>query len=232
MKTTKLKKKIVKKVFDKVHDKYDFMNDIMSLGSHRLWKKEFIKIINPKPSEIIIDMASGTGDISKLISNKYSNQNILRMDPNYLMLKKGSNNFKKNEKIVEICASAENIPLKDNLVDTYAISFGIRNAYDTQKALGEAFRITKKGGKFICLEFFKINRPILKELYKIYSNTIPTIGEIIVGDRKPYEYLTSSIEKFYTQDEFKNMLEKSKFKNVNYINLMAGVVSIHTAWKI
>ena len=232
MKTTKLKKKIVKKVFDKVHDKYDFMNDIMSLGSHRLWKKEFIKIINPKPSEIIIDMASGTGDISKLISNKYSNQNILRMDPNFLMLKKGSNNFKKNEKIVEICASAENIPLKDNLVDTYAISFGIRNAYDTQKALGEAFRITKKGGKFICLEFFKINRPILKELYKIYSNTIPTIGEIIVGDRKPYEYLTSSIEKFYTQDEFKNMLEKSKFKNVNYINLMAGVVSIHTAWKI
>jgi len=149
-----------------------------------------------------------------------------------LMLKKGSNNFKKNEKIVEICASAENIPLKDNLVDTYAISFGIRNAYDTQKALEEAFRITKKGGKFICLEFFKINRPILKELYKIYSNTIPTIGEIIVGDRKPYEYLTSSIEKFYTQDEFKNMLEKSKFKNVNYINLMAGVVSIHTAWKI
>ena len=232
MKTTKLKKKIVKKVFDKVHDKYDFMNDIMSLGSHRLWKKEFIKIINPKPSEIIIDMASGTGDISKLISNKYSNQNILRMDPNYLMLKKGSNNFKKNEKIVEICASAENIPLKDNLVDTYAISFGIRNAYDTQKALEEAFRITKKGGKFICLEFFKINRPILKELYKIYSNTIPTIGEIIVGDRKPYEYLTSSIEKFYTQDEFKNMLEKSKFKNVNYINLMAGVVSVHTAWKI
>lgn len=232
MKTTKLKKKIVKKVFDKVHDKYDLMNDIMSLGSHRLWKKEFIKIINPKPSEIIIDMASGTGDISKLISNKYSNQNILRMDPNYLMLKKGSNNFKKNEKIVEICASAENIPLKDNLVDTYAISFGIRNAYDTQKALEEAFRITKKGGKFICLEFFKINRPILKELYKIYSNTIPTIGEIIVGDRKPYEYLTSSIEKFYTQDEFKNMLEKSKFKNVNYINLMAGVVSIHTAWKI
>ena len=100
MKTTKLKKKIVKKVFDKVHDKYDFMNDIMSLGSHRLWKKEFIKIINPKPSEIIIDMASGTGDISKLISNKYSNQNILRMDPNFLMLKKGSNNFKKNEKIV------------------------------------------------------------------------------------------------------------------------------------
>ena len=232
MKTTKLKKKIVKKVFDKVHDKYDFMNDIMSLGSHRLWKKEFIKIINPKPSEIIIDMASGTGDISKLISNKYSNQNILRMDPNYLMLKKGSNNFKKNEKIVEISASAENIPLKDNLVDTYAISFGIRNAYDTQKALEEAFRITKKGGKFICLEFFKINRPILKELYKIYSNTIPTIGEIIVGDRKPYEYLTSSIEKFYTQDEFKNMLEKSKFKNVNYINLMAAVVSIHTAWKI
>ena len=83
----------------------------------------------------------------------------------------------------------------------------------------------------MCLEFYKIKKPILKELYKVYSNLIPSIGEIVVGDRKPYEYLTSSIQKFFTQDEFKNMLEKSKFNNVNYINLMGGIVSIHTAWK-
>ncbi len=231
MKTSKLKKKIVKNVFDKVHDNYDLMNDIMSFGSHRLWKKELVKIINPSQNDLIIDMASGTGDISKIICNKYSDQKIMRIDPNYLMLKKGSSFFKKNKKIIEICSTAENIPVSNNLVDTYVISFGIRNTYDTQKALNEAYRVTKKGGKFVSLEFYKIKKPILKELYKVYSSLIPSIGEIVVGDRKPYEYLTSSIQKFFTQDEFKNMLEKSKFNNVNYINLMGGIVSIHTAWK-
>ena len=232
MKTTKLKKEIVKKVFDKVHHEYDIMNDIMSFGSHRLWKKEFINFINVKKDEIILDMASGTGDIAKLICKKNLCKKILRIDPNYFMLRNGSKFFKDNNKVLEICSAGENIPLKDTSVDTYAISFGIRNTYDTKKALDEAYRVTKKGGKFVCLEFFKITKPVLKELYKIYSQAIPLIGEAIVGDRAPYEYLTSSIQKFYTQDEFKKMLEQSKFKNVNYIDLMGGVVSIHTAWKI
>ena len=148
------------------------------------------------------------------------------------MLRNGSKFFKDNNKVLEICSAGENIPLKNTSVDTYAISFGIRNTYDTKKALDEAYRVTKKGGKFVCLEFFKITKPVLKELYKLYSQAIPLIGEAIVGDRAPYEYLTSSIQKFYTQDEFKKMLEQSKFKNVNYIDLMGGVVSIHTAWKI
>ena len=232
MKTTKLKKEIVKKVFDKVHHEYDVMNDIMSFGSHRLWKKEFIKIINAKKNESILDMASGTGDIAKLICKENMFKQLFRIDPNYLMLKTGSNFFEKNKNIIEICSAAENIPLKNETVDTYAISFGIRNTYDTKKALDEAYRVTKKGGKFVCLEFYKVTKPVLKELYKLYSTAIPAIGEAIVGDRAPYEYLTSSIQKFYTQDEFKKMLEQSKFRNANYINLMVGVVSIHTAWKI
>ena len=232
MKTTKLKKKLVKKVFDKVYHEYDIMNDIMSFGSHRLWKKEFINFINVKKDEIILDMASGTGDIAKLICKKNLCKKILRIDPNYFMLRNGSKFFKDNNKVLEICSAGENIPLKDTSVDTYAISFGIRNTYDTKKALDEAYRVTKKGGKFVCLEFFKITKPVLKELYKLYSQAIPLIGEAVVGDRAPYEYLTSSIQKFYTQDEFKKMLEQSKFKNVNYIDLMGGVVSIHTAWKI
>jgi demethylmenaquinone methyltransferase/2-methoxy-6-polyprenyl-1,4-benzoquinol methylase len=230
--STKPKKKIVKKVFDKVYDDYDVMNDIMSLGSHRLWKKEFVKIINAKQNEIILDMSSGTGDIARLICDHNEYKQITRIDPNYLMLQKGTKFFKMNNKVFEICATAEEVPIANDTVDTYAISFGIRNTYDTQKALDEAYRITKKGGKFACLEFFKITKPILKDLYKIYSSAIPAIGEIVVGDRTPYEYLTESIKNFYTQDEFKNMLEKSKFKNVNYINLMAGIVSIHTGWKI
>ena len=230
--STKPKKKIVKKVFDKVYDDYDVMNDIMSLGSHRVWKKEFVKIINAKQNEIILDMSSGTGDIARLVCDHNEYKQITRIDPNYLMLQKGTKFFKMNNKVFEICATAEEVPIANDTVDTYAISFGIRNTYDTQKALDEAYRITKKGGKFACLEFFKITKPILKGLYKIYSSAIPAIGEIVVGDRTPYEYLTESIKNFYTQDEFKNMLEKSKFKNVNYINLMAGIVSIHTGWKI
>ena len=230
--STKPKKKIVKKVFDKVYDDYDVMNDIMSLGSHRVWKKEFVKIINAKQNEIILDMSSGTGDIARLICDHNEYKQITRIDPNYLMLQKGTKFFKMNNKVFEICATAEEVPIANDTVDTYAISFGIRNTYDTQKALDEAYRITKKGGKFACLEFFKITTPILKDLYRIYSSAIPAIGEIVVGDRTPYEYLTESIKNFYTQDEFKNMLEKSKFKNVNYINLMAGIVSIHTGWKI
>ena len=230
--STKPKKKIVKKVFDKVYDDYDVMNDIMSLGSHRVWKKEFVKIINAKQNEIILDMSSGTGDIARLICDHNEYKQITRIDPNYLMLQKGTKFFKMNNKVFEICATAEEVPIANDTVDTYAISFGIRNTYDTQKALDEAYRITKKGGKFACLEFFKITKPILKDLYRIYSSAIPAIGEIVVGDRTPYEYLTESIKNFYTQDEFKNMLEKSKFKNVNYSNLMAGIVSIHTGWKI
>lgn len=230
--STKPKKKIVKKVFDKVYDDYDVMNDIMSLGSHRVWKKEFVKIINAKQNEIILDMSSGTGDIARLICDHNEYKQITRIDPNYLMLQKGTKFFKMNNKVFEICATAEEVPIANDTIDTYAISFGIRNTYDTQKALDEAYRITKKGGKFACLEFFKITKPILKDLYRIYSSAIPAIGEIVVGDRTPYEYLTESIKNFYTQDEFKNMLEKSKFKNVNYINLMAGIVSIHTGWKI
>ncbi len=230
--STKPKKKIVKKVFDKVYDDYDVMNDIMSLGSHRVWKKEFVKIINAKQNEIILDMSSGTGDIARLICDHNEYKQITRIDPNYLMLQKGTKFFKNNDKVFEICATAEEVPIANDTIDTYVISFGIRNTYDTQKALDEAYRITKKGGKFACLEFFKITKPILKDLYKIYSSAIPAIGEIVVGDRTPYEYLTESIKNFYTQDEFKNMLEKSKFKNVNYINLMAGIVSIHTGWKI
>ena len=148
------------------------------------------------------------------------------------MLKKGTDSFRGNKKISEICSAAEQVPLKSESVDIYAISFGIRNTFDTEKATQEAYRLLKRGGKFICLEFYKVEKPILKELYKLYSKIIPSVGQLIVGDKSPYEYLTSSIQKFYTQDQFKEMLKQSKFKNVNYINLMGGIVSIHTAWKI
>jgi ubiquinone/menaquinone biosynthesis methyltransferase len=226
------KKKIVRNVFDQVHDKYDLMNDIMSLGTHRLWKKELMNSLKNHKNKIILDMASGTGDIAKLLCTDQNFKKIYRIDPNHLMLKKGSASFSRYQNIEEICALAENIPLKNSTIDTYVISFGIRNTFDPMLALREAYRITKKGGKFVCMEFFKVKKPLLKELYNTYSKIIPKIGEIVIGDKKPYEYLTQSIQKFYSQDEFKKMLEMNKFKNVNYVNLMGGIVSIHTAWKI
>ena len=235
MKNSKLdnnKKIVVKNVFDQVHDQYDFMNDIMSLGTHRIWKKELLSYLKNHQNKTILDMASGTGDIAKLLLNNKNYKKIYRMDPNFLMLQKGSKTFLKSKNIKEICALAENIPLKNSTIDTYVISFGIRNTYNPIKALKEAHRITKKGGRFVCMEFFKVKKPIIKQIYEAYSKIIPEIGEIIVGDRTPYEYLTRSIQKFYTQEEFKKMLELSKFKNVNYINLMGGIVSIHTGWKI
>lgn len=231
-KLNKKKKRIVKKVFDQVHDRYDLMNDIMSFGSHRLWKKELLNYLKNHQNKTILDMASGTGDITKLLLKNKNYKKIYRIDSNYLMLKKGSVTFLKSKNINEICALAENIPLRNSIIDTYIISFGIRNTYDCMKALKEAYRITKKGGKFVCMEFFKVKKPILKQLYEAYSKMIPEVGEIIIGDRTPYEYLTRSIEKFYTQEELKKMLEIAKFKNVNYINLMGGIVSIHTGWKI
>ena len=138
MKISKSKKQVVKNVFDKVHDDYDIMNDFMSLGSHRLWKKEFVKLMNVKKNQFILDMASGTGDITKIICQSYNYKKIIRMDPNYLMLKKGSKYFEDEKKISEICSPAEDIPLQNKIVDTYAISFGIRNTFDTKKAIDEA----------------------------------------------------------------------------------------------
>ena len=144
MKTSKLKKQIVKSVFDKVHDEYDVMNDVMSLGSHRLWKKEFVKLMNIQKNETILDMASGTGDIAKLIAKDSNFTKIIRVDPNYLMLKKGTDSFRGNKKISEICSAAEQVPLKSESVDIYAISFGIRNTFDTEKATQEAYRLLKR----------------------------------------------------------------------------------------
>ncbi len=234
MKNTILNKdKLVNSVFSDVHKKYDLMNDIMSLGIHRAWKEKFIDWMNPQPDTKLIDVASGTGDIAKLFSNKTKKSGqITCVEPNTQMLNQGKKKLKKFDNIKWINAPAEKIPVSDNTFDYYSISYGIRNVSDINNVLKEAFRVLKPGGRFMCLEFSKIDNELLNYLYKQYSKTIPLIGKLIVGSDKPYKYLIESIEKFYNQEQLAKLILDNGFSNVEYRNVSNGISAIHSGWKI
>ena len=234
MKNTILDKtKLVNSVFSKVYKKYDLMNDIMSFGIHRLWKEKFIEWMNPGLNSKLIDVASGTGDIAKLFSKKNGNTSeITCVEPNINMLKEGEVNLKKFKNIKWIKAQAENLPIKDDTFDFYSISYGIRNVTDINKTLSEAFRVLKPGGRFMCLEFSKIDNEMLNFIYKKYSKTIPLIGKYIVGTSQPYKYLINSIDQFYNQKQLIELMAKNGFSNTEYRNLSNGVSAIHSGWKI
>ena len=223
---------LVKNVFNKVYDKYDLMNDFMSLGIHRIWKKDLIQLMNPSKGKKLIDVACGTGDLGKLyLDSVGANQKILCVDPNKDMIKKGKSKLKKYKNIKWIIASAENLPVQDNSCDYYTIGFGLRNTKNLNKALSEAYRILKPGGRYLCLEFSKIENSNLNSFYKNYSKLIPLIGKIVVGEKEPYEYLIKSIENFINQPQLINLMEKNKFQNCTYRNLSGGIVAIHSGWK-
>ncbi len=227
------KSKLVNSVFSDVHKKYDLMNDIMSLGIHRAWKEKFIDWMNPQPETKLIDVASGTGDIAKLFSNKTKKSGqITCVEPNNQMLNQGKKKLLKYDDIKWINAPAEKIPINDNTFDYYSISYGIRNVSDINIVLKEAFRVIKPGGRFMCLEFSKIDNELLNFLYKKYSKTIPFIGKFIVGSDKPYKYLIESIEKFYSQEQLADIILDNGFSNVEYRNVSSGISAIHSGWKI
>ena len=227
------KSKLVKKVFNKVYDKYDLMNDIMSLGTHRIWKKNLVSWINPKKNNKIIDVASGTGDIAKLCSENTNNScEIVCVEPNEKMLQKGKNKLRNFNNIKWKMSSAEHLPFEDETFDYYTISFGIRNVTNLNKSLNEAYRVLKNGGRFFCLEFSKVENEILKIIYQNYSKLIPSVGKFVAGDDMPYKYLIQSIEKFYNQEDFSNKILNAGFANVEYRNLTNGIAAIHTGWKI
>ena len=184
------KAKLVNSVFSKVYSKYDLMNDVMSLGIHRIWKDKFVDWMNPSRNSSLIDVASGTGDIAKLFSLRTNNSSTITcIEPNEDMLKKGKNNLVNFKNIKWIKSIAETLPVEDNMYDFFSISYGIRNVSDINKALKEAYRVLKPGGRFMCLEFSKIDNELLNFLYKNYSKAIPALGKYIVGSSKPYEYL-------------------------------------------
>ena len=227
------KKGLVEKVFSKVSNKYDLMNDFMSLGIHRLWKKTMLNMMNPSKNQSLIDVASGTGDIAKLFLkhvNKFSK--ITCVDPNKGMVGIGKKKLKEYKNLNWIIAPAEKLPIKSNSFDFYSISFGLRNTKDLDKSLSEAYRVLKPGGRFLCLEFSKIQNSNLEYVYEKYSKLIPSIGKLVVGEKQPYEYLIKSIENFINQDELLDLMIKKKFKKCFYRNLSGGIVSIHSGWKL
>jgi|TARA_B110000881_G_C18528499_1_gene491652 demethylmenaquinone methyltransferase/2-methoxy-6-polyprenyl-1,4-benzoquinol methylase len=226
-------KRFVSRVFQDVFDKYDLMNDLMSLGVHRLWKKKFINWLNPQKNTVLLDVASGTGDIAKLYLERVNYKGcVYCFDENDGMLNLNKKKFKGNSSVKWFNGNAEKLPFKNNIFDYYTISFGIRNVDDIDKAIKEAYRVLKPGGRFLCLEFSKVKNEILNKFYQAYSKSIPLVGKMVVGKSEPYEYLVESIKNFYNQEEFYEVIKNQKFENISYRNLNNGVVAIHSAWKV
>ena len=227
------KKGLVEGVFNKVYNQYDLMNDFMSLGAHRLWKKTMLNMMNPSNNQKLIDVACGTGDIAKLfLKNVNQFSKITCVDPNKGMVSKGKEKLQNYKNLNWLIASAEKLPVKDNTFDFYTISFGLRNTKNLEKSLAEAYRVLKPGGRFLCLEFSKIQNPGLEFMYKYYSKLIPSIGKLIVGEKQPYEYLVKSIENFVSQDELLDLMIDQNFEKCTFRNLSGGIVSLHSGWKI
>ena len=227
------KKGLVQNVFDQVYNNYDLMNDLMSFGIHRLWKKNLIHMMNPSSNQKLIDVACGTGDIVKIyLDHTNKDSNVTCVEPNKGMIKKGKEKLVNYKNLKWINATAERLPLAENLYDFYTISFGLRNTKNLNNALFEAYRVLKPGGRFLCLEFSKIQNESLNFIYKNYSKLIPSLGKLIIGKKEPYEYLLKSIDNFLNQEELIELMKKNNFKKCTYRNLSGGIVSIHSGWKI
>ena len=227
------KKGLVEKVFNQVYNKYDFMNDFMSMGIHRYWKKNLINMMSPRVSRKLIDVACGTGDIGKLFLDTVNKEaEITCVDPNKDMVSQGKQKLSYYKNVKWVISPAEKLPIPDNSFDYYTISFGLRNTKNLSKALSEAYRVLRPGGRYLCLEFSKIQNSNLDFIYKNYSKLIPIIGQFVVGEKEPYEYLIKSIEQFINQDELIELMEKNNFQKCSYRNLSGGIVSIHSGFKI
>ena len=230
--STKLKTKLVQDVFTNVASNYDLMNDIMSFGSHRLWKTKLIDLMNIQENENILDVGSGTGDLINLILKLKKNNNIYAVDLNSEMLKYAKKRHK-NKNVTFIRANAEKLPFNNCSIDKYIISFCLRNVTNIENALKESYRILKPGGIFYCLEFSSPESGLIKNLYNQYKkNIIPWIGSKVAKNKKAYKYLEESIDQFPNQKKLISSLHKIGFINSNYLNIFNGIVSIHIAYKI
>lgn len=227
-------------VFSRVADNYDLMNDMMSGGMHRIWKDELITQLAPRAEKPLthLDVAGGTGDITfQLLQKAGSHAHVTILDISPEMLTVGRDRAREkqisDDQISFVEASAESLPFPDRHFDSYTIAFGIRNVPRIDLALKEARRALKPGGHFLCLEFSAVKVPILREIYDRFSfNVIPKMGEMIMGDAEPYQYLVESIRKFPDQESFKTMIEAAGLERVRYTNLTGGIAAIHSAWRI
>lgn len=226
------KQTLVNNVFNSVADKYDLMNDLTSLGIHRLWKDSLINWLAPQPYQKLADIAGGTGDISvKFLLAGGCSAHIV--DINKEMITNGKLKNNNNNNLSWTIASAENLPMADNSYERASMGFGLRNITNRVLALKEVYRILKPGGRFICLEFSHVENSLLKKIYDIWSfEFMPRIGQKITGDKEAYNYLVESIRQFPSQPELTQMFSEAGFSRVKYRNLSNGIVTLHSGWKL
>ncbi len=231
---------LVNEVFSGVAENYDIMNDLMSGGLHRLWKSDLISMLNPpKGAQSFqhLDVAGGTGDVAiRSVEAGGPGTTAVICDINPEMLAVGKKRVEAaslTHRIDLFEGNAETLPFENSRFDAYTISFGIRNVTDIDKALAEAFRVLKFGGRFLCLEFSECQVPMLDRVYDIHSfEVIPRLGELVTGAADPYKYLVESIRKFPNQEKFAGLIRDAGFANVSYRNLTGGIAAIHSGWKI
>lgn len=229
------KETMVQKVFSDVAKDYDLMNNLMSLGMHHLWKDELVNDL--RPGQNLLDVAGGTGDISRRFVSMGDGRNSVVCDLNKEMLKVGQNkliddNFLFRDQIKWVHGNAQSLPFADGIFDLYSISFGIRNVTNIEAVLSEAYRVLKSGGKFVCLEFSDVSNPFVAKLYDIYSmKWIPKLGSVIAGEKSAYQYLVESIRKFPDAEAFAKMIKGAGFYDVHFKRKTFGVVAIHIGYK-
>jgi len=233
------KQGLVNEVFHKVAKRYDIMNDVMSAGLHRVWKDGMVAALNPRKdaSYKVLDVAGGTGDIAFRIveaSNRLAHATVL--DINGSMLGVGAERAAKkklSDNLTFVEANAEDLPFEANSFDAYTIAFGIRNVPHIDVALKEAYRVLKRGGRLLVLEFSEVEMPLLDKVYDQWSfKAIPQFGRMITGEAEPYQYLVESIRKFPNQQDFAAMIRDAGFSRVTFTNYTGGIAALHSGWKL
>ncbi|MEE3501006.1 class I SAM-dependent methyltransferase [Acidiphilium acidophilum] len=225
----------VREVFNSVARRYDIMNDLMSLGVHRLWKRDFVTMMDPRPNRTLLDLAGGTGDISFQWRRRGGGP-VLLTDINEQMLGVGRGRAEMRGAIDGISfavTDAEALPLPDRAVDRVSIAFGLRNCTNKDRVLTEARRVLKPGGRFFCLEFSKLQVAVAAPLYEWWSfAALPAIGARVAGDRESYQYLAESIRMFPDQETLAGMMRQAGFARISVRNLTGGIAAIHAGWRL
>jgi demethylmenaquinone methyltransferase/2-methoxy-6-polyprenyl-1,4-benzoquinol methylase len=238
---------LVRAVFDGVAGRYDLMNDLMSLGLHRLWKRALIDWLAPRPGMTLIDVAGGTGDAASLFLKCCARQagkqrapatatRAIVCDVNRAMIAVGRDRALDRgvtHGIEWVCGDAEALPVPDDAADAYTIAFGLRNVTDKAAALSEARRVLRPGGRFLCLEFSHVVLPLLEQWYERYSfEVLPALGRVVTGQGDAYRYLAESIQRFPDQDSLAEMMRATGLARVSYRNLTGGIAALHSAWRL
>jgi demethylmenaquinone methyltransferase / 2-methoxy-6-polyprenyl-1,4-benzoquinol methylase len=234
---TEEKPLLVRRVFDSVSPRYDLMNDLMSGGIHRLWKAALIDRLNPRPGQLLLDVAGGTGDIARRFLDRAGpGACAIVCDLSNAMLERGRDraiDAGRLRGIEWVCGAAERLPIKSASVDAYTIAFGLRNASDVGAALAEARRVLKPGGRFLGLEFGQVSAPLLRRAYDLYSFAVlPRLGQVVTGDREAYQYLVESIRRFPPQAEVARRMAGAGLERVSFRDLAGGIATLYSGWRL